>query len=104
MTTTAVREVNWRKYKSDFLRANRCTEQEFHDAFVEFMETEPDTKAFRQFARKYHITIHPEPRLPEHLQVVLSVNIAAVKVMAQSEREAYHAIADIVAEGRTPND
>jgi hypothetical protein len=100
MTTTAVREANWRKYKSDFLRANRCTEQEFHDAFVAFMESNPDTKAYRQFARKYHITIHPEPRLPEDLQVLLSVNISAMKVMAKTHLEAESAIREAMSDER----
>lgn len=91
-----MRESKWRKYKSDFLRANRCTVDEFERDYIAFQEAKPNQKVYRQFARKYNITIHPDPNIPADLQVVLCVNTAAVKVMAQSEREAYHAIADII--------
>jgi len=95
------REAKWRKYKADFLRANHCTAQEFHDAYVAFMESNPNDKAYRQFARKYSITIHPEPRLPEHLQLVFSVNISAMKVMAETFEESESAFQEIIDSGRT---
>lgn len=96
------REYRWRKYKADFLRANRCTADEFEQAYIAFMEGKPDTKAFRQFARKWQIAIHPEPRLPEHVQVLFSVNISAIKVMAKTFAESEAALADIL--GMMPND
>lgn len=90
------REYRWRKYKSDFLLANHCTDQEFHDAYVAFMEGKPDTAAYQKFARKYHITIHSDPNIPADAQVVLSVNIAAIKVMAQTYEESIAAMEDIL--------
>ena len=97
----AFAESNWRKYKTDFLRANRCTDQQFHDAYVAFMKKKPDIAAYRKFASKYHITIHASPNVPAHVQVELSVNIAAIKVMAQSYAEAEVAIHEII--GVLPN-
>lgn len=92
-------EYRWRKYKTDFLRANRCTEQEFINAYVTFMESKPDVAAFRKFARKYRITIHPDPNIPVDAQVIFSVNIAAIKVMAQTYEESIEAVRKIT-EGR----
>lgn len=94
-------EYRWQIYKSEFLRANRCTDQEFHDAYVAFMEGLPSIADYRKFARRYHITIHPEPRLPVNMEVILSVNIAALKVMAQTYAESTAAIEDIL--GSVPN-
>ena len=90
------REAKWLKYKTDFLKANRCTVDEFERAYIAFQQRKPDEKAYRQFARKYHITIHPNPHIPKEIQAVLSVNIAAIKVMAESHYEAESAIAEIL--------
>ena len=89
-------ETAWRQYKSDFLRANHCTAQEFESAYVAFAENKPDLAAYQRFARKWKIRIIPEPRLPYQTQVVLSVNIAAIKVMAETETEARLAVEGIV--------
>lgn len=90
------RDAKWRKYKSDFLSVNRCTDDEFEEVYIAFMATNPNTKAYRQFARKYGITILPDPYIPENVRVVLSVNIAAIKVMAMTSAEAETAVAEIV--------
>ena len=90
------REAKWRKYKADFLRVNRCTADEFEQAYIAFMESKPNDKAYRQFARRWNFTIHPEPRLPEHLQVVFSVNISAMKVMAETFEESESAFQELV--------
>ena len=92
-------EQKWRHYKASFLRHNRCTEQEFCDAYVSFMESQPDVKAYRKFARKYSITIHPDPILPADMQVILSVNVSAIKVMAQTYDETIEAIKSITSIG-----
>ena len=88
-------EYHWRKYKTDFLRANRCTEQEFRDAYLAFMESKPDAAAYRKFARKYRITIIPNPYIPADGQVLLSVNISAIKVMARTYAESIEAVRGI---------
>lgn len=90
------RKEKWQQYKSDFLKANHCTAGEFEQAYIAFMETKPDTNAYREFARQYHIIIHPEPRLPEDMQVLLSVNISAIKVMARSYRESLAVMAELL--------
>lgn len=95
-------EYRWRKYKTDFLRANRCTEQEFTAAYIAFMEGEPDVATYRKFARKYRITIHADPYIPADTQVILSVNISAIKVMAQTYEESIAAVREIT--GSMPND
>ncbi len=92
-------DAAWRKYKSDFLSANHCTVDEFEAAYIEFMASygnKPNAKAYRQFARKYGITIFPEPNLPEDLRTTLSVSIAAMKVMADTSEEAEAAVEDIL--------
>lgn len=93
---------NWRKYKEDFLRANHCTDQQFHDAYVAFMEGNPGIKDYQKFARRYHITIHASADIPADMQVVLSVNISAIKVMALTYEESLEAINEIL--GSVPND
>ncbi len=95
-------EYHWRKYKTDFLRANRCTDQEFTAAYLAFMDSKPDVAAYRKFARKYRITIISDPYIPADGQVILSVNIAAIKVMAQTYEESIEAVRGIT-EGK-PND
>lgn len=95
-------EYRWRKYKTDFLRANRCTEQEFVAAYIAFMEGKPNMAAYRKFARKYGITIHPDPYIDADTQVVLSVSISAIKVMAQTYAESIAAVNEIT--GSTPHD
>lgn len=91
----------WKRYKSDFLRANRCTVQEFGENYVAFIGSQienPDTKAYLKFADKYGISIIPDANIPYELQVVLSVNIAAVKVMADTYEESIAVINDILGE------
>lgn len=94
------RENEWRKYKNDFLRSNRCTAEQFEREYVAFMKTRPTTSGYESFARKYQITIHPEPSLPRGLRTVLSVNIAAIKVMAKTHDEAEGAIRKLL--GQNP--
>ena len=89
-------EFNWRKYKADFLRANRCTVQQFEAAYITFMEGKPDTAAYRKFARKYGITIFPDPNIPADGQALLCVNIAALKVLAETYEESRTAIENIL--------
>lgn len=91
------REFNWRKYKSDFLRANHCTDDEFEAAYIAFIESKPDIKAYRQFARKYGITIIHDINVPERTRVVFSVNISAIKVMAKTFAESESAVYEILA-------
>lgn len=94
------REAMWKGYKYHFLSANHCTADEFEAAYIAFMEgygKKPNTKAYRQFARKYGITIVPEPSLPEDVRVGLSVNISAMKVMAKTFAEAESAIEELLA-------
>ena len=88
--------IRWQRYKTEFLHANHCTEQEFHDAYVAFMQDGPDIIGYRKFAKKYHITIHPDPNISPNMQTVLSVNIAAIKVMARTYAESISAIKDII--------
>ena len=94
------REANWRKYKSDFLSANHCTDDEFEAAYIAFMENKPNTKAYRQFAREYGITIFPEPNIPKDVRAALSVNISAMKVMAKTSAEAEAAVEEILSVSR----
>lgn len=89
-------EYRWRQYKADFLRYNRCTVQEFEAAYIAFMESKPDTKAYLRFARKYGITIIPDPNIPADGQALLCVNIAALKVMAETYEESRVAIENIL--------
>lgn len=90
------REANWCKYKSDFLRANRCTDREFEADYIAFMQGKPNAKAYRMFARKYGITVHRDPYIHQDAQVVLSVNISAIKVMAKTFQESEAAIEEIL--------
>lgn len=92
-------ESEWRKYKTDFLSANNCTDDQFEVEYVAFMEShglKPNTKAYRHFARKYGITIQPEPNLPEDMRVVLSVSISAMKVMSKTFAESEDAIQELL--------
>lgn len=89
-------QLRWQQYKRSFLKSNHCTAQKFHDAYVSFMEGNPDITTYRQFARQYQITIHHDPNIPPDMQVVLSVNIAAIKVMSQTYEESILAIKDIL--------
>lgn len=90
------RETNWNKYKADFLQANHCTVDEFEAAYIAFMDSKPNTKDYRQFARKYGITIVPEPSLPVDVRVGLSVNISAIKIMAKTYAESLAAIEEML--------
>lgn len=93
------RDANWRRYRSDFLKVNHCTVDQFEAAYIEFMKSHgnrPNAKAYRHFARKYGIVIFPEPNLPEDLCATLSVSIAAIKIMANTSEEAEAAVENIL--------
>ena len=83
------------KYKRDFLKANRVTQRQFELKYVAFMESEPDEAAYREFAKKWNINIYPGLGSPSH-EVVLSVQIAVLKVLAETELEAYESIKRIL--------
>lgn len=85
-------ESRWRQYKTDFLRRNRCTEQEFNDAYVSFMENAPKESDYREFARAWQITIHYDTSISLAMQVFFSVNIAAIKVLARTYDESVGAM------------
>lgn len=89
-------EAKWQQYKTDFLRANKCTVDEFERAYIEFQSAKPDVKAYRLFARRWQITIIHEPALPEDLRVRLCVDISAIKVMAKTHAESEQAVASII--------
>ena len=91
------RETNWNKYKADFLQENHCTVDEFEAAYIAFMDSKPNTKDYRHFARKWGIAIIPEPRLPVDFQITMSVTISAIKVMAKTFEECETAMRDILA-------
>lgn len=86
----------WRKYKTDFLRVNRCTANEFEQAYIVFQAGNPSIDDYHKFAKKYGITIMPHDQLPAYLQVVLCVNISAIKVMAKTYEESLAALNDIL--------
>lgn len=90
----------WRKYKADFLRHNRCTVDEFETDYIAFQERKPTINDYRQFASKYGISIIAAPNIPADIQVVLSVNISAMKVMAETYDESLAAVYDILASMR----
>lgn len=83
------------QYKNDFLAANQCTVRVFEHAYIKFMRGVPDEQAHRAFARRWGITIHAGLGSPRH-EAALSVNIAAIKVLAESEAEANAAIREIL--------
>lgn len=89
-------QFRWQKYKSDFLKANHCTAEEFEAAYIVFMESNPNMRAYRQFARKYRIAILPEPNLPEEVRVKLSVSISAIKVMAKTFEQSLSTVREIL--------
>lgn len=82
-------------YRAKFCRRNKCTPKQFETAFVKFMKTNPDEKRIREFARKWGITIHSGLG-DSKTEAILSVNIAAIKVMARNESEASAAIREIL--------
>jgi len=92
----AILEARWKQYKQDFLRANRCTPEQFESAYIAFVESSPDAAAYRKFARKWHITIIPETSLPELTRLIFSVNVSAIKVMAKTYQESVDAIEKII--------
>ena len=83
------------KYKRDFLKANRVTTRQFELKYAAFMESEPDEQAYREFAKRWNITIHPGLG-HTHTEAVLSVQIAVVKVLASSDAEAQVFIEEIL--------
>lgn len=93
MQTPAMR---LRQYQADFLRANKCTVDEFERDYIAFMAKKPDTKAYRLFARKYQIRIIHDPVLPEHLRVVICISTAVIKVLARDHIEANQAIKEMI--------
>ncbi len=86
----------WRHYKADFLKHNRCTVDEFEAAYIAFQQRKPTIADYQKFAKKWGITIHSDPGIPVDLQAVLSVNIAAIKVMAETYEESLAAIENIL--------
>lgn len=84
------------QYQRDFLRFNKLTQDQFERIYIAFMKTNPDEEAYRKFAAKHSIRIFEDAAIPVDMQVVLSVNIAVVKVLAKSEAQAIAAINEIV--------
>lgn len=84
------------KYKRDFLKANRVTARQFELKYIAFMENKPDEQAYRDFAKKWNITIH-KGLGDAKTEAVLSVNIAVIKVLADTETEAQGSIHNILA-------
>lgn len=84
------------KYRQVFLKKNKCTADEFERAYVQFMDSNPTPANYRTFAERWGITIHPGMN-DKDTEAILSVNIAAIKVMAESEDEAYTVIRRIMA-------
>ena len=98
-----ISEAKWRKYKADFLSVNHCTDDEFEQAYIAFMEShkrKPSVKDYRQCARKYGITILPDPNLPEDARIIFSVSISAIKVMAKTFSESEAAIKELLSDMR----
>lgn len=97
-------EYRWRRYKADFLRHNRCTVDQFEADYVAFQERKPTIADYRKFARKYGITIHSDPYIPSDLQAVLCVNIAVIKVMAETYEESRTAVENILSSKKKETD
>jgi hypothetical protein len=89
-------EAKWQQYRADFLSANACTADAFALDYIAFQLRQPDTRAYRLFARKYKIVIHHEPGLPEDLRVKLCVDIAAIKVMSATYADSVKAVGEIL--------
>jgi hypothetical protein len=93
------------KYQRDFLRYNKLTQDQFERIYIAFMKTNPDEQAYRKFAAKHSIQIIEDAAIPVDMQVVLSVNISVMKVLAKTEAQAIGAINDIVNNvGKPPKD
>jgi hypothetical protein len=82
-------------YKRDFLKANRVTVRQFQLKYIQFMESEPDEAAYRAFAKKWNINIYPGLG-DSKAEAILSVNIAAIKVLSETEIEAHTEIMAIL--------
>lgn len=83
------------KYKRDFLKANRVTARQFELKYVAFMESNPDEQAYRDFAEHWNIAIYPGLGDSKG-EALLSVNIAVLKVLAETELEAYESVKRIL--------
>jgi hypothetical protein len=83
------------QYKKNFLRTHRTTARAFELKYIQFMESNPDEQAYRAFAKRWLITIH-KGLGDSKTEAVLSVNIAAIKVMADTEAEARASIENIL--------
>lgn len=83
------------KYKKDFLKANQVTARQFQLKYIAFMESNPNEAAYREFAKKWNITIHPGLG-DSKSEAVFCVQIAALKVLAETELEAYESIKRIL--------
>jgi len=81
MTQTAM------EYKKAFLKSNKLTVKTFERIYVKFMERQPDEQAYRDFADEFGITIH-EGLGNSETEAALSVNIAVIKVLSNSNFEA----------------
>jgi hypothetical protein len=85
------------KYKHDFLKANRVTVRQFELKYIAFMANEPDEQAYRDFAKRWNITIYPGLGSPK-TEAVLSVGVAVIKVLEKDEVESYNAVQEILQE------
>jgi hypothetical protein len=57
-------EAKFQKYKADFLKRNNCTVEEFGQAWDALLTSKPDDRAFRQFARQWHIPVYGITGMP----------------------------------------
>lgn len=94
--------MNAMQYQRDFLRHNKLSQDQFERIYIAFMQTNPDEAAYRKFAGKYSIRIFEDAAIPPDMQVVLSVNIAVMKVLAKTEAQAIGAVNDTLNDIRTP--
>lgn len=84
---------NAMKYREDFCKHNDCTPAEFEVAYIAFMQTDPQPRHYRRFARKWGIPIYRAPGPGgRNAEAALSVNVAAIKVLAASNAKAAEAI------------
>jgi len=99
-----LKQSNWKRFKDSFLQQNRCTVDQFEQAWLKFMaqhENQPDTRAYRLFARKWSIPILHDPMIPEESRVVICVTVAVIKVLADTEQAARAAVDEIM-DGKKP--
>lgn len=86
------------KYKRDFLKANRVMARQFELKYTAWMEQhnlQPSEQEYRDFAKKWNITIYPGLG-DSKSEAVFCVQIAVLKVLAETELEAYESIKRIL--------